>query len=55
VTATPEDCRRESAECRDQAAKALNPTARAVWLRLADEWEKLAAAAALKQQSGKSS
>jgi hypothetical protein len=34
--------RRQADECRQLAAKALNPLDKEAWLRLAEEWLKLA-------------
>ncbi|HZP79725.1 MAG TPA: hypothetical protein VFB45_26565 [Pseudolabrys sp.] len=58
MTATPDECRREAEECRHLADSALTPEARANWLNLADEWEKLATIAETKlteagEQGGK--
>jgi hypothetical protein len=42
---TPTDSRRQADECREQAAKAINPQDKETWLRLAQEWIKLVQAA----------
>jgi hypothetical protein len=36
--------RRQADECREQAAKAINPLDKESWLRVAEEWIKLAQA-----------
>jgi hypothetical protein len=37
--------RKQAEECREQAAKALSPLDKEAWLRVAEEWLKLALAA----------
>jgi hypothetical protein len=37
--------RKQAEECRQQAEKALSPLDREAWLRVADEWLKLALSA----------
>ena len=34
--------RKQAEECREQAAKAVNPIDKEAWLRLAEEWLKMA-------------
>jgi hypothetical protein len=34
--------RKQAEECRQQAAKAINPLDKETWLRVAEEWLKLA-------------
>jgi hypothetical protein len=42
---TTDDFHKNAAECRDLAEKTADPTQRAQWLRLADEWQRMAQAA----------
>jgi len=37
--------RKQAEECRDQAAKAISPIDKEAWLRVAEEWLKLALSA----------
>ena len=37
--------RKQAQECREQAAKALSPLDKEAWLRVAEEWLKLALSA----------
>jgi len=41
----PDMFRKLAEECREQAAKAVNPVDKQQWLRLSEEWLKLAQAA----------
>jgi hypothetical protein len=40
----PEDFRKNAADCRDLAKEATDPTQKAQWLKLADEWLRVAEA-----------
>jgi hypothetical protein len=42
MTADSDRFRRQAAECREQAAKAVSPLDKEAWLRVAEEWLKLA-------------
>jgi hypothetical protein len=42
--------RQRADECREQAAKAIGPLDREAWLRLAEEWLKLAKSAERRDQ-----
>jgi hypothetical protein len=45
-----EACRSSAEDCRRQAARALNPSDRERWLRIAQEWIQLAEAAEAEAQ-----
>ncbi len=49
MSTNPKACRREAEECRALAEQSSDPNERAKWLRLAEEWEKLALMAARKR------
>ncbi|WGR73690.1 MULTISPECIES: hypothetical protein [unclassified Bradyrhizobium] len=42
--------RKEAEECRQMAARAINPADRDGWLKLADDWIKLASEAERKER-----
>jgi hypothetical protein len=54
---TPESAadryRREAEECRQNAERAIRPIDREAWLRLADDWAKLAEATEFRRVTGR--
>jgi erythromycin esterase-like protein len=55
LVCTPDDAarfRQQANECREQASKAVNPLDKEAWLRVAEEWLKLASTVDERRREG---